>query len=453
MESINPATGQKIASYTEYHGRQVEEILQQSQRSFERWRRLSYKERAVFLKKAAKILEKNKERYARLMADEMGKPLAQGRGEIEKCAWVCDFYAEQAEVYLSPDAVKTEATRSAVYYEPLGLIFAVMPWNFPFWQVFRCAAPTLMAGNGMILKHASNVCGCALAIEDVFKEAEFPAGLFGTVLISNQKAGDLIEHPFIRAVTLTGSTGAGKSIASRAGSVVKKAVLELGGSDAYIVLEDADIEKAAEICASSRLINGGQSCVSAKRFIVVESIIEKFTQKFVEKMQNQRIGSPLEEGVTLGPLARHDLRDGLHAQVERSVAEGAKLALGGQIPAGPGAFYPPTVLVDVQPGMTAYGEEMFGPVASIIAARDEQHAIAIANDSIYGLGAAVFTADTKRGERLAAEELQAGCCFVNTSVKSDPRLPFGGIKESGYGRELSSFGIQEFVNIKTVYVQ
>jgi succinate-semialdehyde dehydrogenase / glutarate-semialdehyde dehydrogenase len=453
MDSINPATAQKIASYTEYHGRQVEEIIQQAQRSFERWRRLSYKERAVHFKKAAQVLEKNKERFARLIADEMGKPLAQGRGEIEKCAWVCEFYAQQAEVYLAPAPVKTDASRSVVYYEPLGLVFAVMPWNFPFWQVFRCAAPTLMAGNGMILKHASNVCGCALAIEEVFKEAEFPPGLFGTVLISNQKAGDLIEHPFIRAVTLTGSTGAGKSIASRAGGVVKKAVLELGGSDAYIVLEDADVDKAADICAASRLINGGQSCVSAKRFIVVDSILEKFTQKFVEKMQNQRMGSPLEEGVTVGPLARHDLRDGLHAQVERSVAEGAKLALGGKIPAGPGAFYPPTVLIDVKPGMTAYSEEMFGPVASIIAARDEKHAVAIANDSIYGLGAAVFTADTKRGERLAAEELQAGCCFVNTSVKSDPRLPFGGIKESGYGRELSSFGIQEFVNIKTVYVQ
>ncbi len=453
MDSINPATGQKIRSYAEYPPHKIEEMIQHAQKAFQTWRRMPFNERARVMKKTAEILRNNKDSYARLMADEMGKPLAQGQGEIEKCAWVCDFYADQAEVYLTPEAIKTDASKSFVYFEPLGIILAVMPWNFPFWQVFRCAAPTLMAGNAIILKHASNVCGCALAIEEIFAQAGFPDGLLGTLLLSNQKVGDLIEHPLVKAVTLTGSTGAGKSVASRAGSVIKKAVLELGGSDAYIVLEDADVNQAAEICAASRLINGGQSCVSAKRFIVVASIIEKFTQKFIEKMQIQRMGNPLEQGITLGPLARHDLRDGLHAQVIHSVDQGAKLALGGKIPAGPGAYYPPTVLVDVEPGMVAYQEELFGPVAAIIKAHDEKHAIAIANDTVFGLGAAVFTGDIKRGERIAAEELEAGCCFVNTSVKSDPRLPFGGIKQSGYGRELSSFGIREFVNIKTVYVQ
>jgi succinate-semialdehyde dehydrogenase/glutarate-semialdehyde dehydrogenase len=452
MDSINPATGQKIKSYSEYSRQEVEAIINDAQAAFEMWRRMSFKDRGLAMKKAAQILTAKKEEYARLIAEEMGKPLAQGRGEIEKCAWVCEFYADKAQDYLAPEKIETDAKESFICFEPLGIVFAVMPWNFPFWQVFRAAAPTLMAGNAMVLKHASNVCGCALAIEDVFTKAGFPKGLFASVLLSNQKAGDLIEHPLVRAVTLTGSTGAGKSIASRAGSVIKKAVLELGGSDAYVVLEDADLEQAAVTCATSRMINGGQSCVSAKRFIVVAPIIEKFTQKFVETMQKQRMGSPLEEGVTLGPLARHDLRDGLHQQVVKSVKEGAKLVLGGEIPQNPGAFYPPTVLSGVKPGITAYHEELFGPVASIIRAQDEREAIKIANDTIYGLGAAVFTRDLKRGRRIASEEIEAGCCFVNTNVKSDPRLPFGGIKESGYGRELSSFGIREFVNIKSIYL-
>jgi succinate-semialdehyde dehydrogenase/glutarate-semialdehyde dehydrogenase len=453
MDSINPATGQKIKSYVEYSAHQVEEMLQQSQASFDLWRRMPFKERGNLMKKAAQVLRANEDRYARLIADEMGKPLAQGKGEIEKCAWVCDFYAEEAQNYLAPEHVKTDAKESFVCFEPLGIVLAVMPWNFPFWQAFRAAVPALMAGNAMVLKHASNVCGCALAIEEVFAKAGFPAGLFRTLLLSNQKAGDLIEHPLVQAVTLTGSTGAGKSVASRAGGVIKKAVLELGGSDPYIILEDADVLAAADTCAASRMINGGQSCVSAKRFIVVAPIIEKFTQRFVEKMQSQRMGSPLEEGVTLGPLARHDLRDSLHTQVIKSVEQGAKLALGGKIPEGPGAFYPPTVLTNVHSGILSYHEELFGPVASIIAARDEHEAVAIANDSIFGLGAAVFTQDLNRGRRIASEEIQAGCCFVNSNVRSDPRLPFGGIKESGYGRELSSFGIREFVNIKTVYIQ
>jgi succinate-semialdehyde dehydrogenase/glutarate-semialdehyde dehydrogenase len=452
MDSINPTTGQKIRSYTEYSRQKVEEMIQQAQKSFESWRRMSFAERGRLMSNAALVLRTHEDRYARLITEEMGKPLAQARGEIEKCAWVCDYYAKEAVNYLAPEKIKTDARNSFVTFDPLGIIFAVMPWNFPFWQVFRAAAPTLMAGNGMILKHASNVCGCALAIEEVFSEAGFPQGLFGTVLLSNQKAGDLIDHPFIKAVTLTGSTGAGKSIAGRAGSVVKKAVLELGGSDAYVVLEDADVDFAAQTCATSRLINGGQSCVSAKRFIVVAPIIEKFTEKFIAKMQASQMGDPMENGVTIGPLARHDLRDSLHQQVVKTVQEGARIALGGTIPDGPGAFYPPTVLTGVGRGMTAYHEELFGPVATIIEASDEKDAIRIANDTIFGLGSAVFTQDLERGARIASQEIQAGCCFVNDYVKSDPRLPFGGIKESGYGRELSSFGIREFVNIKTVYI-
>ena len=310
-----------------------------------------------------------------------------------------------------------------------------------------------MAGNAMVLKHASNVCGCALAIEEVFKESGFPNGIFRSVLVPSQNTGALIRHPLVRAVTLTGSTQAGQSIAAQAGAVVKKTVLELGGSDPYIILEDADLDHAAQTCAASRLVNGGQSCVAAKRFIVVESVFKKFQAKFTARMRAQRMGPPLQEGVTLGPLARHDLRDQLHAQVQKSVEQGARIVLGGKVPEGPGAFYPPTVLVNVSRGMPAYDEELFGPVAAVIKAFDERHAIEIANDTVFGLGAAVFTKDVKRGERIAAKELDAGCCFVNELVRSDPRLPFGGTKQSGYGRELSHFGIREFVNIKTVYVR
>jgi succinate-semialdehyde dehydrogenase/glutarate-semialdehyde dehydrogenase len=354
---------------------------------------------------------------------------------------------------LEDEIIKTDATKSFVHYEPLGVVLAVMPWNFPFWQVMRCAAPTLMAGNAMVLKHASNVSGCSLAIEEVFKQAEFPEGLFRSILIPGSKVGDVIDHPLVQAVTLTGSTEAGKSIAARAGAALKKTVLELGGSDPYIVLEDADLEASATTCVTSRMINGGQSCVSAKRFIVVDSVLSAFAEKFVAKMKEQRMGIPTERGVTLGPLARHDLRDQLHQFVQDSVAMGAQLLMGGQIPENPGAFYPPTVLIKVTSQMPVYKQELFGPVAVILKAKDEAEAITMANDSIFGLGAAVFTSNVKNGERIAAEELEAGCCFVNDFVKSDPRLPFGGIKQSGYGRELSHFGIREFVNVKSVSVK
>jgi succinate-semialdehyde dehydrogenase/glutarate-semialdehyde dehydrogenase len=387
------------------------------------------------------------------MAAEMGKPLSQGRAEVEKCAWVCEFYAENAERFLSDEVATSDATTSFVAFKPLGVVLAVMPWNFPFWQVFRFAAPALMAGNAGILKHSSNVMGCALAIEDVFRTAGFPDDLFRTLVIGSARVRQVIEAPQVRAVTLTGSGPAGKAVAAAAGAVLKKSVLELGGSDPYVVLEDADLESTAQICVDSRLINSGQSCIAAKRFIVAEPVRDRFEELYVEMMRAKRMGDPFDEQVDVGPQARRDLRDELHDQVVASIERGARPLLGAAVPPGPGAFYPPTVLTDVGPGMPAYDDELFGPVAAIIGAADEADAIKIANDSVFGLGAAVFTRDAARGERIARDELEAGACFVNGLVKSDPRLPFGGIKESGYGRELAAFGIREFVNIKTVWVK
>jgi len=452
LKSINPETGEVVGSYAEHSDAAVQETLEHAVAAQRKWRGRKFAERSAVVRRASAILHRDKEQHALLMAREMGKPLEQGRAEIEKCAAACDFFAEHAEAFLGPEHIKTEATRSYVLFQPIGVLLAVMPWNFPFWQVFRAAAPALMAGNALVLKHASNVCGCALAIEAVFREAELPKGLFSTVLVSSRRVERLIAHPAIAAVTLTGSTDAGKSVAATAGRHLKKTVLELGGSDPYVVLEDADLERAAETCVASRLINSGQSCIAAKRFIVMRSVKEKFEQLFVEKMCGRKMGSPLEVGTQIGPLARHDLRDALHDQVERSVSVGARLLLGGQIPEGPGAFYPPTVLTDVRSGTPAFDEETFGPAAAIIDAADESEAITLANRSCFGLGAAVFTADAPRGERVAAQ-LEAGSCFVNDFVRSDPRLPFGGIKESGYGRELGIFGIREFVNVKTVYVK
>ncbi len=333
------------------------------------------------------------------------------------------------------------------------MILAVMPWYFPFWQVFRFAAPALMAGNAAVLKHAANVPACALAIERIFRMAGFPKNLFRTLLIESEAVGRVIEHPQIQAVTLTGSKKAGQAVASKAGAMLKKTVLELGGSDPYLILADADIERAAEICVVSRLINSGQSCIAAKRFIVESDAREVFERKVVELMQAKRLGDPLQEDTEVGPLARHDLRDALHAQVQDSIAQGARCLLGGRIPEGPDAYYPTTVLTDVGPGMPAYEEELFGPVAAIIPAKDEEDAIRIANDTVFGLGASVFTSNSARGEAIALDRLEAGCCFVNDFVRSDPRLPFGGIKQSGYGRELGTYGIKEFVNIKTIYVR
>jgi succinate-semialdehyde dehydrogenase/glutarate-semialdehyde dehydrogenase len=453
ITSINPTTGEKIKEYEEFTQEKVSEILKKSNEEYKKWKKSSFDERKRLMLNAAKILRKNKESYAKMLTLEMGKVLRDAIAEVEKCAWVCEFYAENAEDFLKPEIVKTEATNSYVTFQPLGVILAVMPWNFPYWQVFRFAAPALMAGNVCVLKHASNVPGSALIIEEVFREAGFPVNAFRTLLIGSKQVAAVIENDAIKAITLTGSTPAGKAVASKAGEMLKKTVLELGGSDPYIILEDADNEEAVMSCVNSRLINAGQSCIAAKRFIVIESKKEEFTKRFVEYMQSKKMGDPLDSSTNIGPQARHDLRDELHKQVQKSIEMGAKLLLGGYIPESPGAFYPPTVLDNVKKGMPAYDEELFGPVASIITAKDDKEAIKIANDSIFGLGAAIFTKDINKGEKLAKDEIEAGSCFVNAFVRSDPRLPFGGIKQSGYGRELSHYGIREFTNIKTIYIK
>jgi succinate-semialdehyde dehydrogenase / glutarate-semialdehyde dehydrogenase len=452
IESINPATGEKLETYAEMSRAQVDDIVAKAHQAFLGWRQTSFDERARYLVAAAQILRNKAETWARLMAHEMGKPLRDGIAEAQKCAACCEFFAGNAAQMLAREPVKTEGRTSFVTFNPLGVVLAVMPWNFPFWQLFRFAAPALMAGNAAVLKHASNVPGCALAIEQILRDAGLPENLLRTLLIGNAQVEPVIEHPLVRAVTLTGSGPAGRAVARKAGEMLKKSVLELGGSDAYLVLEDADLELAASVCTKGRLVNCGQSCIAAKRFVVVEPVRREFEQRFVRKMQAARQGDPMDMATEIGPLARHDLRETLHRQVGRSIERGARCLLGGEIPAGPGAYYPPTVLTDVGKGMPAYDEELFGPVAAIIPVRDEAQAIATANDSLFGLGGAVITRDVARGERIAAESLEAGCVFVNDSVRSDPRLPFGGVKESGYGRELSAYGIREFVNIKTVFV-
>ncbi len=453
LNSINPANNKLIKSYDEMSSEESAKIISLADVSFSSWKETTFVHRSALMKNAAKVLRKNSNKYSILMTSEMGKPIAQSRAEVEKCAWVCDYYAENSEKFLADEIIKTEATKSFVTYQPLGVILAIMPWNFPFWQVFRFAAPNLMAGNAGLLKHASNVSGCALAIESVFKEAGFPENLFIALPVKSKNINEIISNDKIKAVTLTGSVPAGKSVASLAGSLIKKTVLELGGSDPYVVLEDADLEKAAMSCVNSRLINAGQSCIAAKRFIVVESVYDEFEKLYLDFMSAKKMGDPLDEKNDLGPQASTQLRDELHNQVLRSVKQGAELLIGGKIPEMDGAYYPPTILTNVKPGMAAFDEELFGPVAALIKVKDEDNAIDLANKSVFGLGSAVFTKDLEKGEKIARERLDAGCCFVNEFVKSDPRLPFGGIKESGYGRELSPFGIKEFVNIKTVYIR
>ena len=452
IASINPATGETVKTYREFTPDETAAAIEQAHATWKAWRTTSFAQRTGPMKKAAAILRSRKDELARLMATEMGKPLKQGAAEAEKCAWVCDYYADNAEAILAPETVKTEASKSYVLFEPLGVVLAVMPWNFPLWQVYRFAAPALMAGNVGVLKHASNVPGCSLAIEEIFAQAGFPQGAFRALLIGSGAVRSVIEHPLVRAVTLTGSTPAGRSVASQAGQVLKKTVLELGGSDPYVVLEDADLEHAAQTCVNSRLINCGQSCIAAKRFIVVEPVARAFTERFAALMKAKRVGDPFAEGIEVGPLARHDLRESLHKQVLASIERGAKVLLGGEIPAGKGAFYPPTVLGNVKPGMAAFDEELFGPVAALIEAKDEQDAVRLANATNFGLGSAVFTRDVQRGERIA-RQFEAGAAHVNSLVASDPRLPFGGMKESGYGRELGTFGIKEFMNVKSVYIK
>src|SRR5437660_9782814 len=450
--SINPTTGETLDTFAETTPAALERLLDQAVAAYQSWRRCSYAQRAPAMREAGRLLRARKTQHARTMALEMGKPLPQGEAEAEKCAWACDYYAEHAERFLADEPRETDASKAFVRFDPIGPVLAIMPWNFPFWQVFRFAAPALMAGNAGILKHASNVPRCALHIEDVFREAGFPEGLFRVALVGTGMVPAIIADPRIRAATLTGSDSAGSKVAEQAGRELKKTVLELGGSDPFIVLEDADLQKAAKAAAEARLINSGQSCIAAKRFIAVEKIADTFLEVFVSEMRSRRMGDPLDRATQVGPQARDDLRAALRRQVEESVKRGAKLLLGGRIPEGPGAFYPPTVLAAGNKGMPAFDEETFGPVAAVIRARDEAGAIRLANESQFGLGASRWTQDLARAGRLG-RQIEVGCIFVNEVVKSDPRLPFGGVKRSGYGRELSEYGIREFVNIQTIWVE
>ena len=451
IQSINPATGDVLDTFDETSANETQRAIAAAHAAFLEWRRQPFAERSRLMREAGRVLRARRAELARTMTLEMGKPITQGEAEVDKCATTCDYFAEHALRFLAPEPRATDAAKSFVRFDPLGVVLAVMPWNFPLWQVFRFAAPGLMAGNAGLLKHASNVPRCALAIEAIFAEAGFPAGLFRTLLVSSSAVGPIIEDPRVAAVTLTGSEAAGSKVAERAGREIKKTVLELGGSDPFIVLADADLDQAAKVAADARLINSGQSCICAKRFIVVEPVREEFVKRFVAELSRRRMGDPLARDTEIGPQARADLRDDLHRQVEQSVKRGARLLLGGKVPTGPGAFYPATLLEAVDKGMPAFDEETFGPVAAVVRAKDEADAVQLANDSSFGLGASLWTRDRARGEALAAE-IEAGAVFVNGLVKSDPRLPFGGIKRSGYGRELADYGIREFVNIKSVWI-
>jgi succinate-semialdehyde dehydrogenase/glutarate-semialdehyde dehydrogenase len=453
IQTVNPATGEPGRSYDEISIGEAKAAAAAAHQAFLSWRRTAFADRSAVVRKAGAILRERKDEFARLMTEEMGKTLDEGRAEVEKCAFHCDWFADHAHEYLADEQVDVGGPEAFVTYNSLGVVLAIMPWNFPFWQVFRFAAPALMAGNGALLKHASNVPGCALAIEDVFHQAGVPKDLFRTLLLPTAQVEALIKDDHVSAVTLTGSVTAGKAVATEAGSVLKKCVLELGGSDAYVVLEDADIAAAAKVAATARMVNGGQSCIAGKRFIVVRSILAPFERALVEAMRGYAMGDPAKEGTKLGPMQSIKARDEIHRQVTESVAKGARLLLGGEAPDRPGAWYPATVLADVREGQPAHDEEVFGPVAAIIAAEDEVDAIRIANSSEFGLGSGVLTGDVDRGRRIAAEELEAGLSFVNENVRSDPRMPFGGVKHSGYGRECSSFGIREFTNIKSVHVR
>jgi succinate-semialdehyde dehydrogenase / glutarate-semialdehyde dehydrogenase len=452
MQSINPATGRLIRDYAAHDRARVEAILRAAESAFISWRGRSFADRAGLMRAAAATLRAQRQELAQLMTAEMGKPIAAAEAEVDKCASACDYFADHAERFLAPEPVESDAARSFVRFDPLGPVLAIMPWNFPLWQVFRFAAPALMAGNVGLLKHASNVAGCALAIERIFLEAGFPEGAFSALLVGGKEAQELIAHPAIRAVTLTGSETAGMAVAAAAGRALKKTVLELGGSDPFIVLDDVDVSAVASAAAAARCINSGQSCIAAKRFIIHRAIAAPFEEAFAAAMARLKVGDPADRGTDVGPLARPDLRDDLHQQVQRSIAAGARLLTGGQALAGDGYYYAPTVLADVRPGMAAFDEETFGPVAAVVRAGDADEAVALANASKFGLGASIWTRDTGLAEKMASR-IESGSVFVNGPVKSDPRLPFGGVKYSGYGRELSEIGIREFVNIKTVWVK
>ncbi|MDY0292655.1 MAG: NAD-dependent succinate-semialdehyde dehydrogenase [Desulfuromonadaceae bacterium] len=451
IESLNPATGELIKTYAEWSDEEVAQTIGAVHEAYLDWRTTTFAHRKELMLQAAAVLRKRKEEFALLMAREMGKPVTEGAGEVEKCALVCEYYAENAAQMLADEPLESDAGKSYVAYRPQGVVLAVMPWNFPFWQVFRFAAPSLMAGNAGVLKHASNVPACALAIEEVFVEAGFPANIFRTLMIGSSKVDKVIENPLIIGITLTGSEIAGSKVAQKAGEMLKKSVMELGGSDPFVVLEDADLDEAAAIGVKARCLNSGQSCIAAKRFIVVDAVYAAFLEKFKAGMKALKVGDPTEAETQIGPQAREDLMHELHEQVQASVKCGAQVELGGE-PCGTGAFYPPTILAAVDKGMPAYSEEFFGPVAIFIRVKDEAEALYVANDTPFGLGGSVWTADSAKGETFAGQ-IRAGAVFVNGMVKSDPRLPFGGVGISGFGRELSHYGIKEFVNIQTVWVK
>jgi succinate-semialdehyde dehydrogenase/glutarate-semialdehyde dehydrogenase len=451
--ATDPTTGKKVKSYKIISNKELHKTIDAADNAFRSWSQTELEERARLLREVARILGEEQDALAMLITREMGKLLKDAKAEVEKCAWACLYYAQNAERFLRDEYIATEASKSYISYRPLGVILAVMPWNFPFWQVFRFAAPNLMAGNTILLKHAPNVPGCALAIAEIIEKAGFPKGAFSTILIDEKRVKKVIKSRAVKGVTLTGSVGAGRAVAGMAGKALKKTVLELGGSDPYLILDDADVIKAAQVCAKARLLNNGQSCIGAKRFIVMPQVYDQFLEAFKAQMEEAVMGDPLEEETALGPLAREDLRNQLHTQVKKSLKDGAKRIIGGKKAKGKGFFYPPTILTNVKKGMPAYQEELFGPVASVIRVKNEREAIRIANDTNFGLGSAVFTKDLERGERIAREHLQAGSCFVNEMVKSDPRLPFGGINDSGYGRELAHYGLRAFTNPKTVYIE
>ena len=453
IASINPTTGETLRQFSALSAKQIEQKLQLAAGTFQTHRRTTFAERSRMMSRAAEILENEKQELGKLMTTEMGKPLKAAIGEAEKCAWVCRYYAENAERHLADEVVETNAKKSFVRFQPVGPVLAVMPWNFPFWQVFRFAAPALMAGNVGLLKHASNVPQCALAIEEIFRRAGFPEGVFQTLLVGSDAVEGILNDPRVVAATLTGSEPAGRSVASIAGKQIKKTVLELGGSDPFIVMPSADLQTAVTTAVKARTINNGQSCIAAKRFIVASDIYDEFERRYVSEMQSLRVGDPMDESTEIGPLATPQIVNDLEEQVKKAVAAGARVLTGGKRPdrGGKGNFYEPTVLVDVDPRSPVSCEEIFGPVAMLFRVANIDEAISIANATQFGLGSAAWTNDAGEQAKFI-EEIEAGCVFINGMVASDPRLPFGGVKNSGYGRELAEFGIREFVNIKTVWI-
>ena len=452
MKSINPFNKKLIKEYSEHSVSEVDIIIYDVNKEWKTWRNTSFTFRSKLMKKAGEILRSDMQKFAELITSEMGKVISQSEAEIEKCAALCDYYADHSQQILNDEIIETDAHKSFASFEPLGSILAIMPWNFPFWQVFRFAVPNLMAGNAVILKHAPNVCGCSLAIEKIFRKAGFPDNIFRSLIIPVELVDRIIANDLISGVTLTGSAKAGSIVASQAGKYLKKSVLELGGSDPFIVLKDADLKKACQAGTDSRLLNAGQVCISAKRFIVEDEISDEFIENQKTLFENYKVGDPMNKSSDMGPMARLDLLENINHQVRKSIEMGARLICGGNIVEGDGFFYQPTILTNVKKGMPVYDEETFGPVSVIIRVKNAEEAIKVANDSIYGLGASIWTNDLSRGEAVA-RKIEAGAVFVNGMTKSDARMPFGGTKKSGYGRELASYGIKEFLNIKTIWMR